>query len=229
MDEYLLKRLIVPLFVVSIISVVLHLWLSWDGFFLNLTTELTGIILTVAYVDCILKRRDKQRWQIPHARVDSRLRRFVDRSINACLQSLRYEYKTLDRSKVIGLSNDELEVSIHAEIVRVAREMLMVNALLKMDAFDAEDWKNFGTHMQAISLSAERLLFAFGDRLSPKQYTLLLDIQDTAEGTRFTWSTVPYIGDDTEQVAIKTELNERTVWDLRNLLQMLEELHATAT
>jgi hypothetical protein len=128
----------------------------------------------------------------------------------------------------IGPSNDELEVSIHAEIVRVARETLMIEALLKMDAFDAEDWKNFGTHMQSISLSAERLLLAFRDRLCPKQYTLLLDIQETAEGTRFTWSTVPYIADDPEQVVFKTELNERTVFDLRNLLQMLEDLHATA-
>jgi hypothetical protein len=228
MDRYFITRLLIPLLVAFAISVGLHLWLNWDGFFLNLTTELIGIVLTVAYVDLILKRRDAQRWEIPQARVASRLRLFVDRSMNACLQSLRYEYKTFDKSKVIGLSNDKLEASMHAEIVRVARETLMIEALLRIDAFGTEDWKNFGAHMQSISHSAERLLLAFGDRLSPEQYTLLLDIQETTERTRFTWSTVPYLADDAEQGVFKRVLSERTVFDLQNLLQMLEELYATA-
>jgi len=226
--KHFVSWLIVPLATLSVVCFVLHFQLNWDGLFLNLATELLGIIVTLAYVDYILKRLDKQRWRAPHSRVASRLRRFANRSINHCLQSLRYQYETFDGSKIVELSDDEREVGIYAETVRVAREILMIDVFIKIDAFDVEDWGNFGAHMQSVDLSAERLLLAFGDRLSPDQYTLLLDIQEIAEGTRFTWSTVPQITAGPDQLVIRRELIERTILDLRVLLQKLEEMHATA-
>ena len=89
MDESLKKELFFPLLIVFVISVIFHWCLEWDGFFLNLSTELIGIVVTVGYVDHILKKHEARKWRIPRSRVNHRLKQFVDRSINDYLYSLQ--------------------------------------------------------------------------------------------------------------------------------------------
>lgn len=71
--NFLIKRLIIPLLLLAILSLVLSYFLPWQGLFINLFTTFLGILITVFYVDKILSEHDRQRWAGVTSRVNKRI------------------------------------------------------------------------------------------------------------------------------------------------------------
>ena len=55
-------RLVLPLLLLAGAAFAVNQWWDAQGFFVNVATELLGIVVTVAYVDWVLKRHEQQRW-----------------------------------------------------------------------------------------------------------------------------------------------------------------------
>ncbi len=58
MEKALIKRLVLPLTTLFVLALAIHARWDWDGFLLSLAVQLLGILLTVAYVDYILRVHD---------------------------------------------------------------------------------------------------------------------------------------------------------------------------
>ncbi|HAS72609.1 MAG TPA: hypothetical protein DCS67_00520 [Clostridiales bacterium UBA8960] len=244
MTKSLWRELFIPLFVIFAVSIILHWWLGWDGFFINLSTEVIGIVVTIGYVDYILKKYEKKEWQIPHSRVIKRLQYFVNRSINDCLYSLQYSYDFSEWVKTIrdfsGFSQDDFSTKFHSELLSVVKIKLKKDAVVTISNFDNEKWEHFVKHIESIHDSAEAFLLSFGDKLTPEQYTLVLDIQDTAESVLIMRETIyknilsplkvaAETPENIEIVKVMTRhYDEDIVSRLSTLTEMLEKLFKIA-
>lgn len=233
MDKSLVIRLLVPLLGLSVISVGLHIWLNCEGFFLNLATELIGILVTIAYVDHVLRRYESKRWHKVEAKMIFRLQVFVIESIAACRISLRYGLDIFDRTK---LDSPDIEI-VGAEMVRAAREILEPMALRRVASLDTKGWRILDMNIRFILDSAEKLLQIFSDKLAPTQYALVLDIQDEIKAMQLKYLPFPdVVGVPDDQLptsgkipstAIKGSINNITAQHLGNILRMLIQLDAT--
>lgn len=233
MDKSFVTRLLVPLLGLFMASVGLHIWLNWDGFFLNLATEIIGILTTVAYVDHVLRRYESKRWHKVEAKVKFRLQVFVIETIAACRVSFRYGLDIFDRTKL-----DSTDIGmVRAEMVRVAREILEPMAPSRIESLDVEGWRMLDMHIRSIWDSTEKMLLIFGDKLAPTQYALILDIQDEIKAIQLQYLPFPdIVGVSDDQLptsskipstTIKESINNMTAQHLKDMLRMLRELDAT--
>ena len=98
MTKSLWTRLALPLALLSAASLVLHRWWDYDGFLVNLATGLLSIIVTVSYVDWILRKHESHRWSGTDIRISQRLEVFVNALISGIRSGLRFSPDIMDES-----------------------------------------------------------------------------------------------------------------------------------
>jgi len=98
---YILKRLVLPLSMFAAASLAVSYFLKGLGHDLavNLTATFVGSILTVAYVDRVLQRRQELRWAGLRTRAAKRLFTFA----NSCITTVRTALK-VDAQAIAYLS-----------------------------------------------------------------------------------------------------------------------------
>ena len=88
MTKSLWLRLALPLALLAVAGIWLNTIQPMDGFFLNLATELLGIIVTVAYVDWVLKAHEREVWRGTSTRIEQRLRVLSNSTVSGLRSSL---------------------------------------------------------------------------------------------------------------------------------------------
>lgn len=178
-DKKITKSITLPLIVSFLVSIVLHWGLDFDGFFLNLATEIIGIIITVAYIDYILDRQKNEEWKATRAIVAIRVQKFVMGSINNCHEGLKF----VPADIVIRITSRTPGTEYLAQnILDAARSNLSFSETQKrLNLFDNSDWKYLSAKMVTVSEEADKLLLHFGEKITSQQYQLILETQSTAE------------------------------------------------
>lgn len=217
-------RLVLPLVLLSAASLAVHAWWPAEGFFVNLATELLGIVITVAYVDWILTRNEAERWRGTDTRIQERLMIFSNALISGIRAGLGFGPDVLSETVMLS-GNPDL---MHREVLRVAVHVLEPSARSRLDRLDQPGWKQLAAHIQATWGEAERLIEGFGSRLGPRQMELMLDIQQALERALTFWRTFPDLAGVPDEKLPKTrtppELLKASGYDsmaaeLRNLLK----------
>lgn len=174
MVSYLLLRVIVPLSILAIVSVYFHTIREWDGFFINLTTEIIGIGITIAYVDWVIRKHEAEQWEEPTRRISNKLQVFAATAVARIRMSFGYGIEIIDTSKIrLPYSSDA-----RSEAIRIAEKVLEPTAKERIGFFDVKEWRVFIKNLKAIEEPIDKFLMAFGTKLTPRQTALLLDIED---------------------------------------------------
>ena len=225
----------VPLSVVSGAFLFLHYrWTEADGLFVNLATEIAGIVITVAYVDWIVRRQDAERWRGMDARVTDRVNVFVNALVSGLREALGFGPEILNESETMTGDPER----IHREVLRVAEHVLVPAAPARLAGLDEAGWKRLATHLQSVWTEADRILDRFGHRLAPGQVELLLDIQRTVDSSLVFWRTFPElagVADDklpetkTPPEILKAHGYDSTAADVQKLLRYAVQLSAETT
>jgi hypothetical protein len=223
--------LVLPLVLLSAASLVVHVWWPAAGFFVNLATELLGIVITVAYVDWILRRNEAERWRGTDTRIQERLKIFSNALISGIRAGLEFRPDVLSETVMLS-GNPDL---MHKEILRVAEHVLEPSARTRLDRLDQAGWKQLATHIQSTWVEAERLIDRFGSRLGPRQMELMLDIQQALARSLTFWGTFPDLAGvpdeelprtKTPPELLKASGYDSTAAELRNLLKCARSLTA---
>lgn len=231
MSRRLWLRLVLPLMILSAISVAVHVCLEAGGFFINLSTELLGIVVTVAYVDWVLKAHESAQWAGAGSRIKSRLEVLVNALISGIRSSFGIGPAALEQ--LIPFTNDPR--TVHEALVRFGKEVLVPVAREHLDSLDKAGWRKLATHLQLVWSEAERVINLFGNRLQPRQLELLLDIQQTAQEALTFWHVFPDLAgvpDDqlprtkTPPEVLKADGYDSTAKALRRLIGHAAELTA---
>jgi len=173
------KSLIIPLGVLAVLFLVLSFLVPClNGLFVNLATTFLGILLTVCYVDYILRRHDRERWAAATARIESRIQNLAVITSQSFRGAFNIDYHVI-RETAIDIDNP---TSIRTEIIRVIRQVLLPQVDAKVPTIDQKDWTNLKTQLQRITQWIDHLVTAFGERLDPEVYSMVLKIEDHING-----------------------------------------------
>ena len=224
MKRSLITQLLLPLAAATTLAILVHRFWSADGFFLNLAAGFVGSIVTVGYIDWILKRHEAERWSDTDARISTRLRTLASATITGIRTSFGYGTEIFDRR---ALESGDLEV-MRAEVIRIATHVLSPGADAKIASLDQKQWKPFVTHLQLMSSECGIMLDRFGPRLHPKTMANLLDLQQDLEAAQTFWRMFPDVaGVPVDQLPhtktppgeLQTAWCEITARDIRRVLQ----------
>jgi hypothetical protein len=183
----LLVKLALPLGVVAAGALVVHHWWDYGGALVNVATGLIIVILTVSYVEWVLRRHESEAWGGTDARVRERLDVFVNATISSVRIGLGF---SPDVTEVYGsptLDSDEL----HRRVLLVSKDILEPDIHVRMAGLDEAGWGLLMTNLQSVWAESERLLDRFYHRLRPRQVELMLDIQSAIERSMTFWRTFP--------------------------------------
>lgn len=223
---FLAKALVIPLAVAT----GLVLWLSccvrepWSGFLVNMAAGFVATIMTVFYVDVVLRRHESAQWSAVRARVDSRFE-FV---ANACITSVRTALgvgiESLDRRRASSGSPAE-----RRQVISEFAEKVLPKQLGGVRRVDAEGWRILVRSLQGVSAHSDRLLGQFGPRLEPALMARLLSVQDSiakvcnpydifADFFGVAVDKLPSKLDGSSSIPLQDALYEEAERDLRQLL-----------
>jgi hypothetical protein len=200
-----------------------------DGFFINLATELLGIIVTVAYVDWVLKAHEREAWRGTSTRIGHRLRVLSNATVSGLRSSFGFGTDVLDHSAL--QSRDLSRAS--AEVMRVGMHVLLPALRPRLEALDVKGWRSLADHLQSSWREAERLLDQFGHRLAPTDIELLLDLQQEIESALTFWRIFPDIAGvpdndlpatNTDTAALKSAWNELTSEALAKVIKLAKSI-----
>lgn len=175
MNTVLWKRLIIPLLSLFGLAIAFHVLWEADGFFLNLATELVGILITICYVDWILRQHEQQRWLLTDERIANRLRILLNATISGLRDGLGFGTDVLDEHVVATLD----EYAIHKDVMRIGEHVIAPTALHSVYALDQSGWAKLFRHIQNSHNGVLMFLNAFQTRLTPDQISNLLDLQES--------------------------------------------------
>lgn len=180
-------HLVLPLTGVFVASIVIHRFWEADGFFLNLATELVGILTTISYVDWVLRQHERQKWKPIDTRIANRLRILLNAVVSSIRSGLGYGSEIFDER--VMLSGDL--IACHKEIIRVGEHVIAPSIHQRVRSLDAGGWTSLARQVGHAYNGTLVFLNAFQNRLSPEQIGHLLDIQERLSDSLTWYSTFP--------------------------------------
>lgn len=220
------SRLVVPLVALFFGSLLMHRCCDTDGFFLNLSTEVLGILITLCYVEWILYRLEQLRWNPTDRRVNDRLRVLLNGTVSSIRSSLGFGTDVLNQT--ILLSNDAR--LMHQDVISVGEHVISPALEGRITALDERGWQLLNNQVLRSASATIRFLQTFQSRLSPEQLTLLLDLEDALNGSMTYYSTFPDVivvsqdkpsnPNDPRQCALQEAGIECAIRQLRNVISL---------
>lgn len=186
MDKQIFKKLILPLSLLTIMSFILNCFFSFYGFFINLSTELISIIITVLYVDYIIKKRELENWINVEKQVSGELRIYI----NATISTIRTAFNI----DIFNLIKYPINIdAMNQELIKFSKEILEPNTLKKVSNINQNEWKIFINQILNLRNEGDRLLTIFNAKLNPQQYEYFLLIQYCLKSIHNSYSIFPDI------------------------------------
>ena len=180
--RYLSTRLVLPLLTAVAVCMLVskHVPDPWEGLTVNLAAAFLGSIVTILYVDVVLRHHEEAMWKRVRSKVFMRLERVA----NGFISSVRLGFGLKPPDSSIDLSR------IRRELLRLAEDVL-VPARPGVERMDQEQWQIFARNLQGLSQEVDRILTLFSRNLNPDYTSSLLEIQEAALGILGQYTTWP--------------------------------------
>lgn len=223
MERKLFMKLILQLGLLFVLLVALHKLLNWDGFFLSLASNVLTLVITLSYVDHVLRQREVLHQAPAVERVNNRLGGFCKGSLIICCTSVHVEWLTdnLKRMKDPSLYDRVLIDFTKGTLQPLARSLV--------EALDTKEWHQFAREMRVIGDGADKLLDQFERHLDPERYALIADIHTAASWVQsFALSFLNAVGKtDGKAEALKQLAAEHFEQLIKLLCQLVERVGPT--
>lgn len=186
--HYLLAVLVGPLTLCAalLILVSFHVTDPWRSLLVNLAPGLLGSMVTVFYVERIIRRNEQYEW----TKVLSHISRQVNILANGTTSSVRQALGLR-----LSLSFVDLEVANDPRRMRAVMVALIERQLLpnidQLAGINQKDWRIFADNMVNSVKDAERILSLFSRNLDPTIMGLILDIHEKARSLVLVYQTWP--------------------------------------
>jgi hypothetical protein len=206
-------KLVLPLALVSALSLLLHFRWDGDGFFINLITELIGIVVTVVYIDWVLRRHEAERWKGTDERIQERLTKFVFLLLHHLTTVLGLGPDAWDQEVVQRITGGDTSLAA-AENRRVAEKVLRPALGTRLERLDVEGWRTMAEGLRDVWRGAGDLLAAYCGRLEPTRHELLLDVKEHVQSALWFWRTSPeLVGKPDERLSEQSKKERRLGYD----------------
>ena len=167
-DNFLYKRLIFPLSLASLLFLILASFISWQGLFVNLSTTLIGSLITILYIDKVIKKNEQIKWENAQKRINQQIRRVYD----AISEQVVIGFNLLKLSDNIILSQNKVNELERDYITRLEEYF---------SRFDRGYWLFFSQEIESLTRKVEVILDVYGEKIDSDCYSLLLEFNDEGE------------------------------------------------
>jgi hypothetical protein len=185
--KYLLKKLHIPLGLITLIFLILGIIIPWRGLFINLSTTFFGILITLLYVDHIIREDEQKQWDTVKERIYSRLEGVANMSTHQFRIAFKISADIISRDANIIFNTKRRR----AECIRVNEEILLPEVSKMIPKLDTEKWQFLLKQMEISYTSIDKIVTVFGHKLPPKLLTLLIDLQDKMWGVLSIYRIIP--------------------------------------
>jgi len=174
MSRDLLLRLVLPLGLLAILGLILstlfNIPFDTSGFLINLSTDFLMIIITILYVDWVLRTSESKRWLLVDKQINSRIRTIV----YDCLFSTFKSLGIFDQVKgVMTINQQDIQLYLDNSKQIITDESLLHKLMGREDYL----WDFVINDMTIVRRDILQLLDMFGNKISPSQIDLLLSIE----------------------------------------------------
>lgn len=177
MVSSLFFRLVLPLVVLFTLAMFLHTRWEADGFFVNLATELIGILITVCYVEWILQRHEMMKWGPVDWRIEKRLTILLNGIISGIRNGLGFDTKMIDDWVAESFTYPD----VHTKLMSFGQQVLGPNALSRLESLDRLGWQTLMRHIEQSKCGVRSFLQTFQSRMTPSQIADLLELEESLE------------------------------------------------
>jgi hypothetical protein len=224
-------RLLIPLMVGAILffAAAFACPEPWRSLLVNLAAALVGSVVTVFFVDAVLKRQRQVEWETVRVRTNHRLTKVG----HAGIASVRLALQIQARDVYVPRDSTDL-AHLHSESIRIA-ESVLPDHINNFYDLDEAGWKILAANLRNLSLLCDQLLTLFGRDLEAEITRLILDIQTTAEGATTAYAIFPDLmgvpderlprkRDGSSSVSIREASTQQTCTELSRLCRLCADL-----
>lgn len=189
MDEgaFLRRRLVLPMGGATVACLGLAYFAPAGGLFLSLALLFLGILITVGYVDVILREHERRRWVPIQASLHARLESVA----NVTWSQFRVAFGM--SPDIVALDSTEVhdDARRRAALVEAAEGAAAHAVRREIARLDTAEWKRLAEQLRITWQSVDRMLEVYGQRLAPVVLADLMTIQDALGGILTQYSTFP--------------------------------------
>lgn len=170
-NKTLVTRLIIPLLAVAVISFFLSRPFDRQATFINLMTDALAIIVTVFYVDWVIRMHEERKWNVAEKYIDAEFGKFAHGMIATIASHTGLDKKLLPIPKTIDVKQVQEEIinqTGHLSVNEIEISIRAMNDPVWDDLIKAVDDKNTET---------TNLINLFGQRLDPDQLATVLRLR----------------------------------------------------
>ena len=183
----LLWKLYLPISLLFLATLIPGLVFPWGGVLINFAAAFLGILVTVGYVDFVLREHEKSRWKATRERIYE----LIEGVATMAATQFRIAYGIEPR----GYSED-LDVLRDAKkrrerAIRITEELLVGSTHDGLRALDTEKWQKLTRQMAITWQGADRILEVHGSKLEPEFYSMVLDLQKKMWMVKSSYDTFP--------------------------------------
>jgi len=223
-SEFLLKRLVLPLAIFSIISLITSFliikqsfYITWKSLFLNLGVTSIGIIITLSYVNWILNEHENKKWKDVQISIHNRIKRYLIGTIITFRVSFGFDMKvySTDFMETFDLTDTFTDVSpeLCEEIINIGENILKPVISSYIHNMNQEEWYQLAKNIEVLQKEIVRIvdLFLFANQIEPKIFSDLLQIEDEIEAfIKFYYAIPNFYGMPEEQIKNEKALKNKT-------------------
>lgn len=189
--DFLWRKLVIPLVIIAIIFLILAVFIPWRGLFTNLATTFLGILITICYVDFILREHETRRW----AQAMTLIKKRIDTFANVCSSQFRTAFKIsfniFDEEALDQALDIDNPSGIRREMIRVTENIIMPSVVAGVHKLTQEDWIKLVRQLQLTYERGDRLCLAYGNRINPECFSLIMKVQDEINSILGLYSILP--------------------------------------
>ena len=191
MTKSLLIRLVLPL--ISLFTVTFILSRIWpqEEIFINLSTEIIGILITVSYVAWILRRHEKQKWESTDLKISNRLKILLNSTVSSIRSGLDIGVDILPDHLLKSTNLDDM----HRDIITISENVIYPMIPQCVRRLDARGWRSLVTQVANAHNGVITFFNAFHSRLRPEQIAIILDLQEALSSSLIFYTITPELAD----------------------------------
>jgi hypothetical protein len=230
--SYLIRLLVIPLLVSTAICITLAAFTKniLQGLTLNLAATFVGSLITVVYVDAVIRRNREAQWSRVRLSTAERITKVCFAAISSLRAALAIPFSALDEAEMNSFDYSRMR----QEMIRLA-ENVVSPSLTHMEEMRQDEWRVLTMNMAGLRQAIDGILMIFGRDLEPEPTQFLIELQTTAEALTSAYVIFPdLIGkaledlpprrDGSSSVPIVTAYTSLAAKDARRLLIISSDL-----
>lgn len=183
-SKFLVKPFILPFSIIAVGLIILSLfivkqsyWSTFQGLFLNLGATIIGIIITVVYVNYVLSKQEKQKWNGVSTNINNRIKSCLINIIGLFYGNFELNITSMNLNDVLKIIMAPIDNDPESfkDIINIGKKIEKTPKLKDIDQKRLDHLFKSISHLQDKLLN---LIQLFGDKIEPPILQDLLELEE---------------------------------------------------